>query len=123
MRRVPAAAGELKETIADLRKTIAWMDLALSRLREGIVVVDENKFRIAYTNDAFAAMIGKPRILLLGSPIGEYLPKFRAPTIRGSPFTIEDEMASAGGKRKVEVEFTRLLFGRQAILVVREAGV
>lgn len=120
MKRVPAAAGELKATIADLRRTIAWMDLALSRLSEGIVVVNEDKFRIAYANDAFAAMIGKPRILLLGSPIGDYLPSFRVPTIRASPAMIKDEIASPGGRRKVEVEFSRLLFGRQAILVVRD---
>lgn len=59
--------------ITDLRNSLAWMDLVLATLREGVLVVDENN-KIIFANDAVATMLNKNRIFLLGAYPWDVLP-------------------------------------------------
>lgn len=57
-----------EEMISELRRSAAWMDMVMSNLAEGVVVVDEN-LRVIFVNDAFASMLGKTKLFLLGKPL------------------------------------------------------
>lgn len=59
-----------KEVIKDLRKSLAWLDLVLATLSEGVVVLDA-ELKVVFANDAIANMVGKQRIMLLGEYIWE----------------------------------------------------
>ncbi|MDQ3014747.1 MAG: ATP-binding protein [bacterium] len=61
------------EVIADLRKSLAWMDLVLSTLSEGVLVIG-NDFKIIFANDAIAGLLNKPRIYLFGQYVWDALP-------------------------------------------------
>lgn len=63
----------LKEKIVALRETVAWMDLVLASINQGILVVDKN-WRIVFANTYLAEAIGENRILLLGQPFSSVLP-------------------------------------------------
>jgi PAS domain S-box-containing protein len=62
-----------EQVITDLRKSLAWMDLVLSNLSEGVLVVGKD-MHVLFANDAIATTLGKERIFLLGLPIWKALP-------------------------------------------------
>jgi PAS domain S-box-containing protein len=66
----------LKEEMQGIRKTLAWMDLVLANLSEGVFVVDQN-WKIVFTNDSLAELIGSERIFLLGQTIWQAIPLTR----------------------------------------------
>lgn len=70
---MPKQTPPLEEIIAKLRQTLAWMDLVLANLKEGVVVLNQD-MNIVYANDAFAELVQRPRIFLLGSMLSEVLP-------------------------------------------------
>lgn len=59
-----------EQVLLDLRKSLAWLDLALATLHEGVIVLDGD-MKVVFANDAIANMLEKPRVLLLGSPAWE----------------------------------------------------
>lgn len=61
-----------EQVIADLRKSLAWLDLVLATLNEGVVVLNGN-MEVLFANDALADMLGKPRVLLLGASVWDIL--------------------------------------------------
>jgi PAS domain-containing protein len=62
-----------KNTIKELRQTLAWMDLVLANITEGICVIDQNQ-AIIYTNDAFTKLVDQQRIKLLGLKLPNLIP-------------------------------------------------
>lgn len=66
-------ANGLDAEITALRKTLAWMDLVLANLSEGIVIVD-SRWKVNFANEALADLIGDTRIFLLGKHIWDVLP-------------------------------------------------
>lgn len=62
-----------EKVIQDLRKSLAWLDLALATLNEGVLVLDGD-MKVLFANDALANMIKKQRILLLGLFVWDALP-------------------------------------------------
>lgn len=62
-----------QNVIEDLRRSLAWLDLALASLNEGVLVLNPD-LRIVFANDAIASLLGTPRIGLLGQPLDEALP-------------------------------------------------
>lgn len=72
------------QTIAELRDSITWMDVVISNLSEGVIVVDKDG-TIQYANDSFAKIFGVQRIFFLGLYLKEILPEvFRSLGPRGS---------------------------------------
>jgi signal transduction histidine kinase len=63
---------EAEQVIQDLRKSLAWLDLALATLNEGVLVLD-GSMKTLFANDALAAMVNKQRILLLGTAVWDNL--------------------------------------------------
>jgi PAS domain S-box-containing protein len=61
------------DQVSELRKSLAWADLVLANLNEGVVVVDE-KMKILFVNNAFSDMVSKPRILILGTSLCDTFP-------------------------------------------------
>lgn len=108
---------ELGQTIADLRRTIAWMDLALARLEEGIVVVEAKDMRIRYANDAFANMVGRQRIFVLGAPLAALFPKIEAREGEGERQS-EHRLAGPRGQRVIEVRSAALPFSKDELIFV-----
>lgn len=68
----------LEKKIKTLRDTLTWMDLVMSSLNEGIVVLD-NEWRVVFANSYLAEILGQNRILLLGKKIWEILPFLKPP--------------------------------------------
>jgi hypothetical protein len=66
----------LKKEMLGIRRTLAWMDLVLANLSEGVFVVDQN-WKIVFTNDSLADLIGNDRIFLLGQTIWQAIPLTR----------------------------------------------
>lgn len=66
---------EAEQVIHDLRKSLAWLDLVLATLREGVLVLDGG-MKALFANDALADMVEKPRILLLGIAVWDTLPLY-----------------------------------------------
>lgn len=62
--------------VLELRRSIAWMDLVMANLSEGVAVINEND-HVTFVNDSFAALIEKQRIFLLGLSIWEILPELQ----------------------------------------------
>lgn len=58
--------------ITELRESLAWMDLVLSNINEGILAVGDD-LKVLFANDAIADMLDKLRITLLGIPIWDVL--------------------------------------------------
>lgn len=67
------AKENLEEVISDLRKSLAWLDLVLATLNEGVITLEKD-LRIHFANDAMAEILNINRIFLLGSPLWEVLP-------------------------------------------------
>ncbi|MDQ3099052.1 MAG: PAS domain S-box protein [bacterium] len=63
----------LEEVIVDLRKSLAWLDLVLATLKEGVLTVEKD-WSIHFANDAISGMLGKNKVILLGLPLWEALP-------------------------------------------------
>lgn len=59
-----------EHVLLDLRKSLAWLDLALATLHEGVIVLDDDN-KVVFANDALSIMLEKPRVLLLGSSAWE----------------------------------------------------
>ncbi len=120
----------------ELRRSAAWMDMVMSTLAEGVVVTDE-KMRVVFANDAFAKLLGKTRLYLLGKPLLEIFPlskndqtanhavsetDLRAPGFRGGPYSFQKE---SGREKENELAFleitaTSLEQLRQTVFVVRD---
>ncbi|HEY4496625.1 MAG TPA: PAS domain-containing protein [Candidatus Paceibacterota bacterium] len=62
-----------EEILFNLRKAIAQMDLILSSLVEGVVVLNK-KAEIIFANDAFGRIVNTNRLFVVGKYIGEILP-------------------------------------------------
>jgi signal transduction histidine kinase len=58
--------------LSELRSTLAWTDNVMAGINESVIVTDR-QWRIVYTNDSFAELIGQPRIFLLGTLLWEKL--------------------------------------------------
>ena len=54
-----------EQVINDLRRSLAWLDLVMATLDEGVLVVDED-MRIKFANDAIGILVGKSRVMLMG---------------------------------------------------------
>lgn len=66
---------EAEKVIRDLRKSLAWLDLVLATLKDGVLVLDE-EMKALFANDALADMVEKQRILLLGAAVWNTLPLY-----------------------------------------------
>jgi PAS domain S-box-containing protein len=121
-----------KEVIGDLRKSLAWMDLVMETLAEGVVVVDQQMY-ILFTNNAFAQFVGKARVFLLGKPFFEVLPLFQEDhrvDAQGIHFPLSKESVVllngiytvniGKSSRYVEIEAAYVQKLLQAVLVVRD---
>lgn len=58
--------------ISELRNTLAWMDLVMANLSEGVIVLNQD-WQITFVNDILADLIGQIRVLLLGKKIWDVL--------------------------------------------------
>jgi PAS domain S-box-containing protein len=67
------AQENLQDVIADLRKSLAWLDLVLATLDEGVITLEKD-LKIHFANDAIANILGINRIFLFGSPLWKVLP-------------------------------------------------
>lgn len=65
---------KFEEIIVDLRRSVAWMDLVLSNLHEGVGVLGKDN-KLLFANDALGKMLSKNRIFLLGKSLGELIPE------------------------------------------------
>ncbi len=61
------------EVIVDLRKSLAWLDLVLATLQEGVLTLEKD-LKIHFANDAIADILDVNRIFLLGIPLWKALP-------------------------------------------------
>lgn len=61
----PTTTDPNEAVISDLRHSLAWMELVLSNLQEGVMVIGKDR-RIIFVNNAISELVGKPRVLLLG---------------------------------------------------------
>lgn len=61
---------------------MAWLDLALAALNEGVLVAGDD-MKVLFANDAIAQMVNTNRIFILGAPIWEVLPL----CVAGKPLT------------------------------------
>jgi PAS domain S-box-containing protein len=126
--RTPAI-DDLGDTLADLRKAVAQMDLILASLSESVVVTGKD-LRIVFANDACAELVGKPRLFLLGVPLRDVLPLPRAPENISAQDTISDEVVRAltgvfdlplrGQTRVLDVIAKRLPRIEEIVLVIRD---
>jgi signal transduction histidine kinase len=91
-------AAELQQITDDLRTSIAWMDLVMASLTESICVIDKNG-TILFANDAFADMVGRVRILVLGEKIWDVLQLVRE--INGQPLITNETLAATWGAEAV----------------------
>lgn len=73
--RVPKKSNKNTEsqTVLELRNALAWMDLVLTSLKEGVCVVDKHG-NINYVNDSIVNLVELDRITLLGKKITEVFP-------------------------------------------------
>ncbi|HLL60626.1 MAG TPA: PAS domain S-box protein [Candidatus Nitrosocosmicus sp.] len=67
------AQENLQDVIKDLRKSLAWLDLVLATLNEGVLTLGKD-LKIHFANDAMAGMLKTNRIFMLGKPIWDALP-------------------------------------------------
>lgn len=67
-----ASNNDRDQLIRDLRHSLAWMDLVMSNMGEGIMVTGSD-LTVRFANDAIAQMLNQSRITLLGKPIWEAL--------------------------------------------------
>lgn len=70
------AEENLEEVIKDLRKSLAWLDLVLATLKEGVLTLEKD-LKIHFANDAIAAILDVNRIFLLGLPLWDALPLYK----------------------------------------------
>lgn len=125
-------AGGPNQVITDLRKSLAWLDLALASLDEGVLVMGRD-MKILFANDAMAKMFKTNRIYLLGSYVWDILPienerrrilkrdwlgwlqKNRIQRLSG-------EYRLSVAKKKIDIELTigYITNTKQAILVVND---
>ncbi len=61
-----------EKVIADLQKSLAWMDIVLANLSEGVLIVSAD-YKVLFANDAIATMLDQSRIFLLGNEIWDCL--------------------------------------------------
>jgi PAS domain S-box-containing protein len=71
-KRQPLHTEPLEAVVADLRQSVARMDLVFAHLAESICVVDQSG-SIAFANDAFARLVQQARTKLPGKPVWEFL--------------------------------------------------
>ncbi len=57
-----------EKVIADLQKSLAWMDIVLANLSEGVLIVGAD-YKVLFANDAIATILDQSRIFLLGNEI------------------------------------------------------
>lgn len=117
-----------QQVIDDLRKSLAWLDLALATLNEGVLVLDD-KMKILFANDAVADMVGKSRIFLLGLPVWDAVPiydnltrltrsgyiKIRTNATTNKVYTLK----TPGTELKIELSVSYIANTRQTVMVVR----
>lgn len=115
-----------QETIRHLRRSLAWMDLVLANLQEGVLVVDSAS-RVVFANDAFAALIRKPRVSLVGQPVTDVLSleqngrpvsrkRLKTGTLPAGPFCL----AVGTSQHWVEVTVASIASLKQGVWVVRD---
>jgi signal transduction histidine kinase len=66
----------LEQSVVDLRKSLAWLDLVISTINDGIISLDKD-LKIHFINDRAAEILRRDRIFLLGAPIWQALPLFK----------------------------------------------
>lgn len=121
-----------QKIIEELRKSLAWSDLVLANLNEGVVVIEKDS-KIIFVNDFFANFIGNQRIFLLGQLLWAVLPisqngKLKSLDSSIQTFTPEDVKQLNGVydvtlKDKsyiVEITFIILEKFEQFIIVIRD---
>lgn len=117
------------QVLADLRKSLAWLDLAMATLHEGVLVLDED-MKVLFANDAVAEMAGMSRILMLGAKVWDVVPLHES----GKPLTharykaIWDEPAakriyslrSEGAELKIEFLLKHIAGSGNTIIVLQD---
>lgn len=77
----------LEEKIISLRKTIAWMDLVLANISQGIIVLDES-WRIVFVNQWVSELTNRSRIMLLGKSLDYIVPVETAKPVNKTTMTV-----------------------------------
>jgi diguanylate cyclase (GGDEF)-like protein/PAS domain S-box-containing protein len=118
------------ELVDQLRGTLGKMELALSAIDESIVWTDEAG-RIQWCNDTFERLVGRPRIVIVGTALPELLPleheghpvaravhPVNLPQIEGRPLTGTYEWRGADRRTIFEISTSRFRTGANAPSVV-----
>lgn len=114
--------------IAELRRSAAWMDMVMSNLAEGVVVVNED-LCVIFVNDAFANMLGKTKLFLLSKQLFEIFmlknvndgnavskKDFLASGFRGGTYAFQKE----SGTMYVEIGTTYIASLQQTVFVMHD---
>jgi two-component system sensor kinase len=123
-----------EELISELRRSAAWMDMVMSNLAEGVVVVNEN-FRVIFVNDAFANMLVQTKLFLLSKSLFEVFTlkdisaqngaavskeDFTVSGFRGGTYAFQKNSQKENGLVFIEVGVTYIPPLRQTVLVMHD---
>ncbi len=116
----PRPPGDL---LTDVRRSIAWMDLVLANLHEGVLVLEKKK--VVFANDAIGELLGQHRIFLLGKGPDELLDLRRPgkPSLPiGSRTTRKGEYILHGefGEVWVDIATVKITRTGQTVVVIRD---
>lgn len=109
-----------QQIISELRKSLAWSDLVLANLNEGVVVVEKTS-KIIFVNDFFSVLVGVEKILLLGQSLLKVLPLKQHGSISnsdiGSNSVIEGNITQLEGVFDVAIAQKQLVLDVSSILI------